>query len=124
MAGPLLAPFAKWGFPRSVAYLSFVWVVVNDAGIAEAEGAGGPATHVSTTRETRGTHVHPLPTLEPVPYMPEQDFRPGELNLFPRYGPENPARDFEPVGTRARRSGGNAHHIALRWTMHFVQRCI
>jgi hypothetical protein len=53
-----------------------------------------------------------------------QDFRSGELDLFPRNGPENPARDFEPEGTRARKSGGNAHHSALRWTTLFVQRCI
>jgi hypothetical protein len=34
MGGPLVAFPEKWGFSRFVSYLSFVWVVVNNAGIA------------------------------------------------------------------------------------------
>ena len=48
-------------------------------------------------------------------------FTPRQLTLSPRNGPENPARDFELVGTRARRSGGSARNIALRLTTHLVQ---
>ncbi len=35
-----------------------------------------------------------------------------ERNLFPRYGPENPAKHSAPEGTRARRSRGNVPCIA------------
>src|ERR1035438_6141095 len=61
---------------------------------------------------------------KPGAQMPEQDSRRGEVGLFSRHQTKNHATDFEPEGTPAHRSGGNASHIALQSTTHFVRRCI
>ena len=69
---PLLALFEKWGFSRSVSYLSFVWAVVNDAAIAQAEGVGGPASHVSKTAKLGAPRSSSADGNNSVRYLPAE----------------------------------------------------
>src|ERR1035438_4657506 len=95
------------------------------------EKAGGPGNTISCTQQWQwGGKIVDVRSRrgeqdgKPVAQMPEQDSRREELELFRRNKPENHATDFEPEGTPAHRSGGNASHIALQSTTHFVRRCI
>src|ERR1019366_2389995 len=69
---PLLALFEKWGFPQSLSSLSFVCVVVSETAIAQAEGVGGPASHVSKTAKLRARRSFSADSNNSVRYLPAE----------------------------------------------------